>query len=137
MSNCELDVMDDDNSSNDEDSDISDVSSEVSDLTNDNWEEGVVEDTPSITCVEQYTINQAIQKCRGFVNTINKSSVLSNFINNQKTKDKLQCTLLIDYKSRWSSSHRLIQSMLLHKSIIGRLYAEKYVLQLTRKQHKK
>ena len=100
MSNCELDVMDDDNSSNDKDSEMSDVSSKVSDLTNDNWEEGVVEDTPSITCVEQYTINQAIPKCRDFVNTINKSSVFFDFMNNQKTKDKLQYTLLIDCKSR-------------------------------------
>ena len=55
--NYESDVMDDEDSLSDEDPNIPDDSSETSDLINDNWEEGVVEDPPSITCVEQYTIN--------------------------------------------------------------------------------
>ncbi|CAF1570309.1 unnamed protein product, partial [Rotaria sordida] len=83
------------------------------------------------------TVSQAIQKCRGFIKTINKSSILSNFINSQKEKDKLTNSLIIDCKSRWSSTHRLILSILSHKSIIGRLFAEKYQLNLTRKQHEK
>lgn len=55
------DDTDDEAELNHEDFDISDDTSEMSDIINDNWEEGVVEDTPSITCVEQYTINYLIK----------------------------------------------------------------------------
>ncbi|CAF3226221.1 unnamed protein product, partial [Rotaria socialis] len=127
-------MIDDDDLSSGEDDAMSDDSSDTSDVVNDNWEEGVLEDLTSITCIEQYTINQAIKKCRDFVKAVSKSSILSNFINKEKGKDKLSNSLMIDCKSRWSSTHRLVQSILFHKSIIGRLYAEKYELNLTRKQ---
>ncbi|CAF1498789.1 unnamed protein product [Adineta ricciae] len=104
------------------------------DAVHDNWEEGVVVDRSSIACIEQYTISQAIQKCRGLVKTINKSSILSSFVSYYKTKTNVKNSLIIDCKSRWSSTHRLIQSILLHKQIIGRQYAEKYDLNLTNKQ---
>ena len=65
---------------------MSDNSSDASDVVNDDWKEGFLEDLASITSVEQYTINQAIQNCRGFVKTVGKSSILSNFINKEKTK---------------------------------------------------
>ncbi|CAF3328630.1 unnamed protein product [Rotaria socialis] len=130
----ESDMIDDDDLSSGEDDAMSDDSSDTSDVVNDNWKEGVLEDLTSITCIEQYTINQAIKKCRDFVKAVSKSSILSNFINKEKGKDKLSNSLMIDCKSRWSSTHRLVQSILFHKSIIGRLYAEKYELNLTRKQ---
>ena len=75
---------------------MSDNSSGASDVVIDNWEEGVLEDQISITCIEQYTINQAIEKCRGFVKTVDKSSILSNFINKEKTNAKLSNSLIID-----------------------------------------
>jgi hypothetical protein len=92
----------------------------MSDVINENWEEGIVEDMASICYNEQYVVNQAIQKCREFVKTVSKSSILSSFINNEKTKDNINNSLLIDCKSRWSATHRLIQSILLHKPIICR-----------------
>ncbi|CAF4375234.1 unnamed protein product, partial [Rotaria magnacalcarata] len=128
------DMIDDDDLSSGEDDAMSDDSSDTSDVVNDNWEEGVLEDLTSITCIEQYTISQAVQKCRDFVKAVSKSSILSNFINKEKSKDKLTNSLMIDCKSRWSSTHRLVTSILSHKSIIGRLYAGKYELNLTRKQ---
>ncbi|CAF2018070.1 unnamed protein product, partial [Rotaria magnacalcarata] len=130
----EPDMIDGESLSSDEDDDMYENSSDTSDVVNYNWEEDVIEDQTSISCIEQYTINQAIQKCRGFVKTVNKSSILSNFVNKEKNKDKLNNSLMIDCKSRWNSTHRLVQSILFHKSIIGRLYAEKYELYFTRKQ---
>ncbi|CAF2883409.1 unnamed protein product [Rotaria sp. Silwood2] len=55
ITNYEPDVTDDENLLSGEESDMSHDSSQMSDLINDNWKEGVVEDVPSITCVEQYT----------------------------------------------------------------------------------
>ncbi|CAF3459138.1 unnamed protein product [Rotaria sp. Silwood2] len=136
-SSDETSIDDSEDSSDDEDSDSDDDSTKISEVVIDNWEEGVVEDTSLITCLEQYTTNQAIEKCRGLVKTINKSSILSNFFDHQKIEPKLKNTLIIDCKSRWSSTHRLIQSILLHKSIINRLYAEKYDLHLSKKQQMK
>ena len=109
----------------------------MSEVIIDNWEEGVVEDVSSISCLEQYTTSQALEKCRGLVKTINKSSILSNFFDHQKIELSLTNSLMIDCKSRWSSSHRLIQAVLMHKSIINRLYAEKYDLNLSKKQRMK
>ena len=127
-------MTDDEDMSSDEDDDMSENLSDASDVVNDNWEEGVLEDLTSITYVEQYIINQAIQKCRGFVKTVGESSILYNFIDKEKSKDKLSNSLVIDCKSRWSSTHHLIQSILLHESIICRFHTEKYELNLTRKQ---
>ncbi|CAF3909326.1 unnamed protein product [Rotaria sp. Silwood2] len=53
ITNYEPDVTDDENLLSGEESDMSHDSSQMSDLINDNWKEGVVEDVPSITCVEQ------------------------------------------------------------------------------------
>ena len=62
-------------SSSDEGSDSNDDSIEMSGVVIDNWEEGVVENISSISCLEQYTTSQAFEKCRGLVKTINKSSI--------------------------------------------------------------
>lgn len=131
------DLSSDDDSSGDENDEISDDPNDMSDMRNDNWEEGVKEDVGSITCTEQFTVSEAVHKCRNFVGIINKSSILSNFINNEKVKDGLTNSMILDCKSRWSSTHRMIQSIVDHKSIIGRLFANKYELNLPRKQRTK
>ncbi|CAF1489878.1 unnamed protein product [Adineta steineri] len=131
------DSLDDEELSGDEDSNGSNNSADMVNAVNDNWEEDVVEDYTSIISNEQYYLNKAIQKCRGLIKTIKKSSILSNFINNEKDKINLKNSLILDCKSRWSSTHCLIQSILCYKSIIGQLFAKKYELNLTAKQRAK
>lgn len=98
------------------------------------WEQGVVESDNSVVYAEQLTINQAITKCRCLVKMVGKSSILSMFFAHYKEKLKIKSSMMIDCRSRWNSTFRLIRTVLLHKPIINRLYAEKYGLNLTKSQ---
>jgi hypothetical protein len=102
-----------------------------------NWEEGVIEDISSISCLEQCTVNKAIKKCRSLVKMVRKSSILSAFFNHHKIQLKIEVSLMGDCRSRWNSTFRLIKAMILYKPIINRLYAERYHLDLTKKQRTK
>lgn len=99
-----------------------------------NWEEGVVESANSAVYAEQLTINQAIIKCRCLVKMVGKSSILSMFFAHYKEQLKIKSSMMIDCRSRWNSTFRLVRTVLLHKPIITRLYAEKYGLNLTKSQ---
>lgn len=102
-----------------------------------NWEIDVVEDYAAVKSIEQRTINVSIDKCRSLVNLINNSSILSRYIKRQKKNLKIKKSLLIDCKQRRNSTHRLIRSILAHKSIICRMFDEKYSIKLKRKQRLK
>ena len=103
-------------------------------ILTDNWAVDVVDTDTAITCHDQTVIANALDKCRRLVKLINKSSILSAFIQRLNIENKVNRALAIDCKSRWSSTYRLISSVLTHKQIITRLFAEKHELDLPRKR---
>lgn len=114
-----------------------DCSEEVHDEIIGNWEEGVAEDIECVSCAEQLTVNKAIGKCRGLVKMLGKSSTLPMFFAQNKEQLKIKSSLLIDCRSRWNSTFRLIRGILVYKPVINRLYAEKYGLNLSKNQRLK
>lgn len=123
-----------DQSSSEEESDDDEVSTEVCDEVVDSWEEGIIDDISAFGNLEQLKVNKVVKKCRELVKMIGKSSILSMFIHQRKKKAKIKRSLLIDCRSRWNSTFRLIEAFLLYKPIVNQLYAERYVLDLTKKQ---
>ena len=65
----------------------------------------VVDNDTVVTCHAQTVIANALDKCRRLVKLINKSSILSGFIQRLKIENKVNRSLTIDYKSQWSSTY--------------------------------
>lgn len=104
----------------------------------DNWSQDVVvEFDPSTCAAEQASIGLVMKKCRSFVKLVNKSSILKAHVNQLKKEFSVKRSLQIDCKSRWSSTHYLLQTMVAYKKVINRLYSEKYDIGLNDKQVKK
>lgn len=104
----------------------------------DNWSEDVVVDFDPSTCVaEQALIGALLMKCRSFVKLLNKSSVLKAYANSLKKEFTVTRPLQLDCRSRWNSTHRLLQTMLTYRGLISRIYSEKHEIGLNDKQSKK
>ena len=106
--------------------------------TVDNWSQDVLVDFDPSTCTaEQASIGVLMKKCRSFVKLVNKSSILKGYVNALKKEFTVKRSLQLDCKSRWNSSHRLLETMLAYKKLINRLNSEKYDIGLNYKQTKK
>ncbi|CAF1422954.1 unnamed protein product [Adineta ricciae] len=104
----------------------------------DNWSQDVVVEFDPSTCVaEQTSIGLLMKKCRTFVKLVNKSSILKGYVDKLKKEFKVKRSLQMDCKSRWSSTHYLLQTMTTYKKLINRLYSEKHDIGLNDKQVKK
>ena len=62
----------------------------------DNWTVDVVNTDAAITCHAQTVITNALDKCRWLVKLINKSSILSAFIQRLKIENKVNRALAVD-----------------------------------------
>lgn len=104
----------------------------------DNWSRDVVVDVdPSDCSLEQDSIGKVMNRCRSFIRLVNKSSILKTQVNRMKKEFDIKRELQLDCKSRWNSSHRLIETMLMYRRLINRLNSEKYEIGLTNIQTKK
>ena len=110
---------------------------EVVDVT-DNWSQDVVEEFDPSNCEAEHQIVGALmKKCRSLVKLINKSSILKAHVNKLKRDFDIQRSLRLDCKSRWSSTYRLIETLIKYKKIINKLNSEKHDIGLNYKQTKK
>ena len=117
---------------NDEEHDLGSVD------IDDNWSLDVKEDfDPSADEIEQQRVGSVMGKCRSFVKLVNKSSILKDYITKSKKKFHIGRSLQLDIKNRWNSTHRLIETMLIYKKLIGKLTSEKHEIGLTYQQTKK
>lgn len=93
----------------------------------DNWSQDVlVEFHPSLCALEQESIGKLMKRCRSFVKLVNKSSIMKAYVSKVKKEFDIKRSLQLDCKSRWNSSHRLIETMLMYKKLINRLHSDKY-----------
>ncbi len=101
----------------------------------DNWSVGVIEELDPITGERiQQNIGALMRKCRSMVKMMTKSSILMNYVMNLKKEFNISLSIQLDCKSRWSSTHFLIEVMLLYKKIINKINSEKYDIGLNKKQ---
>ncbi len=104
----------------------------------DNWSIDVIEELDSITGEQiQEDIGVLMKKCRSIVKLINKSSILMNYVVNLKQQFGISLSLQLDCKGRWSSTHHLVEVMLIYKKIINNINSEKYDIGLNKKQTNK
>ena len=132
-----VDHADDDQSTTGEntgDNELEDFDGEVVD----NWTRDVLVDFDPSTCSEeQASIGTMMKKCRSFVKLLNKSSILKSYVNELRTEFDVKRTLQLDCKSRWNSSHRLLETMVLYRKLINKLHSQKHEIKLNHKQTKK
>ena len=62
-----------------------------------------------------------MKKCRSFVKLVNKSSTLKSYVNSVRSEFNVRRTLQLDCKSRWNSTHLLLETMLPYRKLIKRL----------------
>ncbi len=83
---------------------------------------------------EQEKIVSIIRKCRMLILMIKRSTVISSFFNTEKQKFNIKRNLCLDVKSRWNSTFHMIDSFLVLRQIIEKLFNSKHNLHLESKK---
>jgi len=133
----ELTTSDEDDTSEVEDNDVDESNGSVIAPDLDGWIEGIINDESFIESIEQDALRKCIYKCRELVKMIRKSTILIGFIDQWKKDYNVKSTLNLDSRSRWNSTLFLIETIIEHRMVIIRLMAEKYELELKKKQTNK
>jgi len=106
----------------------------LNDVT-DNWSIDVIEELDLATGeFVQEDIGILMKKCRSMVKLINKSCILMTYVMNLKKQLNINLSIQLDCKSRWSSTHHLVEVMLIYRKIINKINSEKYDIGLNKKQ---
>jgi hypothetical protein len=135
--NMSVDRVDEDQRTTNENT-IDDAPEDSSIDVSDNWSHDVLVDFDRSSCApEQAAIGEMMKKCRSFVKLVNKSSILKSYVNSIRSEFNIRRTLQLDCKSRWNSSHRLLETMLTYRKLINKLHSEKHEIKLNHKQTKK
>ncbi|CAF4139247.1 unnamed protein product, partial [Adineta steineri] len=101
------------------------------DIIDDNWSLDIDTNAVAIEVVEM--TNKLLKKCRTIAKLTKKSYIVANFIRTNHTSNMIS----IDCKSRWNSTHRLIETIIGAKSVLMKLFAEKKALKLRKEQFEK
>ncbi|CAF1429377.1 unnamed protein product [Adineta steineri] len=102
------------------------------DLIEDCWSTTI--DTTVATTEEIQIIIKLLKKCRNIARISKKSTIISAFIRGYNLLVKVNKTISIDCKSRWNSTFKLLESLILSKDAIVKLFNEKRTLKLTKDQ---
>jgi hypothetical protein len=79
-------------------------------------------------------VTRVIKKCRKIATVSKKSSIISNFIRLHQASFRINKTLHNDCKSRWNSTFSLIDSLIIMKPLLMKLFNEKRTLKLQKEQ---
>ncbi len=140
----DFELADDDDDNNNELIDEGHVSDEellssdiVDDEIMDNWTEDVYELDDDKIIHDQDMIICLIKKCRGLVLMIKRSTNMTLFFDTERKKLNIKRNLCYDVKSRWNSTYSMIDSFLVLREIIEKLFNHKHNLHLKPNQFKK
>ncbi|CAF3826359.1 unnamed protein product [Rotaria sp. Silwood1] len=95
----------------------------------DNWTADVVE-SKSDNVYDQDMIISLVKKCRGLVKIIKRSTIITLFFDNERKKLKIKRNLCYDVKSRWNSTYCMIDSFLVLRELIEKLFNFKHHLHI-------
>ena len=97
----------------------------------DNWEEAIeVEADDASTSVDQRSTLLLLGKCRTLITTIKQSSVLTNHFLKQRNLARIKRNLAKDIRNRWNSSFLMIDSFLILRPIVEKLFTDKHQLSI-------
>ncbi|CAF3627229.1 unnamed protein product [Rotaria sp. Silwood1] len=110
----------------------------------DNFVEGINMDETSLDYIPQM-IKDVIDKTREIINTIKGSSILTSFIEKKrlhfnarvKKQKKIKRRLIIDVKTRWNSTYKMLHTINLYRNLINDLFKSKGTLGLSVKLRRK
>ena len=110
----------------------------IEEKTLDCWSENVqLDPNDSSLAKEQKLILFLMTKCRGLINMIRKSSILTLYFNHQRKILKIKHDVLRDVCTRWNSTYFVIHSLIVVRPIIEHLYNDKYNFNITNEQIEK
>ncbi|CAF1310256.1 unnamed protein product [Rotaria sordida] len=118
---------------NHDDNDEELISDAVDDEIMDNWTEGVNESDVDFI-YDQEIIICLMQKCRGLISMIKRSTIITLFFDTERKKQNIKRNLCYDVKSRWNSTYCMIDSFLYLRELIEKLFNYKHHLHLKPKQ---
>jgi hypothetical protein len=109
--------------------------------TTDHFIEGVNDNEVSLDQISE-TVNDLIEKIREIVTMIKSSSVFTSFMERirltfnarAKKHEKINRRLIVDVKSRWNSTYKMIYTFNMYRDFINDLFKSKGSLGLNRKQ---
>jgi hypothetical protein len=129
-------LIEDDHVSDEELLSSSDI---VDDEIMDNWTEDVYESDydDKIIHDQDMIICRLIKKCRGLVLMIKRSTIITLFFDTERKKLNIKRNLCYDVKSRWNSTYSMIDSFLVLREIIEKLFNHKHNLHLKPNKFKK
>lgn len=104
--------------------------------TMDNWITDVTTSENS-SIYDQDMIASVIGKCRILVLMIKSSVTLTLFFDKEREKLNIKRNLCYDVKSRWNSTYCMIDSFLVLREVIEKLFNQKHNLHINSKQIKK
>ena len=78
-----------------------------------------------------------LSKCRKLINMIRKSSILTLYFNKQSETLKITRNLLRDICIRWNYSYMMIDSLIIVRPIIDKLYHDRHYLDINCNQIEK
>ncbi|CAF4540658.1 unnamed protein product [Rotaria sp. Silwood2] len=102
----------------------------------DAWTTDVIQSDFSIV-YEQNMITFVVKKCRGLISMIKRSTIITLYFDTERKKSKIKRNLCSDVKSRWNSTYYMIDSFLVLRELIQKLFRYKHQLKIKPKQVKK
>ena len=112
--------------------------------TTDNFAEGVNTEETLLDYIPQM-VKDVIDKTREIVNTIKASSILTSFIERRrlnfnaclKKQKKIKRRLIINVRTRWNSTYKMLYTVSIYRDFINDLFKSKGSLGLTARQRRK
>ncbi|CAF1096355.1 unnamed protein product [Adineta steineri] len=99
----------------------------------DNWTVDVEVNDSGIV-QDQEMVLSLVKKCRRLILLIKRSTIITSFVNQEKQKSNIKRSLCFDVKSRWNSTYSMIDSFLVFRDIIQKLFNYKHTLHIQAKQ---
>lgn len=84
----------------------------------------VDDDADHSTSIQLHEITALMTKCRTIVNTIRKSSVLHETLLLIARDSSVNAGIILDMRVRWNSSFKMLERLVLNKTLLDKLYEQ-------------
>ncbi|CAM2718545.1 unnamed protein product [Rotaria socialis] len=125
-------------------SNSTDANDVETDEIEDNFQVGLItsedDDQEEVATTTKREVGRALQKCRQLISTIKNSNVFQLFLKdliiefNNTNESKINRSLQLDVKSRWNSTHYMLEAFVIFRPIIDSLFKNIRKMNLSKKQ---
>ena len=99
----------------------------------DNWVEGI-DEAPDDTASDKELVSTLLRKCRALISLIKCSTILTAYFDSERRNFSIKRNLSIDVRTRWNSTFYLIDSLIVLRDVVERLFKSKHRLQIKQDQ---